>query len=257
MTTITTPANFAELGLITPLLARLTELEYQQPTPIQAQAIPSVLAGRDLIAGANTGSGKTATFALPLLQQLHQTKATDNKNAKGNYVSGLVLVPTRELAKQVADSIKSYATHFNGAIKTVAVFGGVSANTQMLALRGGTDILVATPGRLLDLISSNAIKLDRVKTLVLDEADRMLSLGFTEELSALLALLPKKKQTLLFSATFPEQVQTLTQELLNDPVELQLQSVDASTLVQRVFTVNKGEKTAVLAHLIPTSREVH
>ena len=250
MTTITTPANFAELGLITPLLARLTELEYQQPTPIQAQAIPSVLAGRDLIAGANTGSGKTATFALPLLQQLHQTKATDNKNAKGNYVSGLVLVPTRELAKQVADSIKSYATHFNGAIKTVAVFGGVSANTQMLALRGGTDILVATPGRLLDLISSNAIKLDRVKTLVLDEADRMLSLGFTEELSALLALLPKKKQTLLFSATFPEQVQTLTQELLNDPVELQLQSVDASTLVQRVFTVNKGEKTAVLAHLI-------
>ena len=171
MTTITTPANFAELGLVSPLLARLTELEYQQPTPIQAQAIPSVLAGRDLIAGANTGSGKTATFALPLLQQLHQTQATENKNAKGNYVSGLVLVPTRELAKQVADSIKSYATHFNGAIKTVAVFGGVSANTQMLALRGGTDILVATPGRLLDLISSNAIKLDRVKTLVLDEAD--------------------------------------------------------------------------------------
>ena len=187
---------------------------------------------------------------MPLLQQLHQIKATENKNAKGNYVSGLVLVPTRELAKQVADSIKSYATHFNGAIKTVAVFGGVSANTQMLALRGGTDILVATPGRLLDLISSNAIKLDRVKTLVLDEADRMLSLGFTEELSSLLALLPKKKQTLLFSATFPEQVKTLTQELLNDPVELQLQSVDASTLVQRVFTVNKGEKTAVLAHLI-------
>ncbi|WP_163921503.1 DEAD/DEAH box helicase [Photobacterium sp. Alg240-V54] len=250
MTTTTTPANFAELGLISPLLARLTELEYQQPTPIQAQAIPSVLAGRDLIAGANTGSGKTATFALPLLQQLHQAKASEPKNAKGNYATGLVLVPTRELAKQVADSIKSYATHFNGAIKTVAVFGGVSVNTQMLALRGGTDILVATPGRLLDLISSNAIKLDRVKTLVLDEADRMLSLGFTEELSALLALLPSNKQTLLFSATFPEQVKMLTQALLNDPVELQLQSVDASTLVQRVFSVNKGEKTAVLAHLI-------
>lgn len=250
MTTTTTPANFAELGLISPLLARLTELEYQQPTPIQAQAIPSVLAGRDLIAGANTGSGKTATFALPLLQQLHQAKSSVSKSGKGNYVTGLVLVPTRELAKQVADSIKSYAVHFNGAVKTVAVFGGVSANTQMLALRGGTDILVATPGRLLDLISSNAIKLDKVKTLVLDEADRMLSLGFTEELSALLALLPKNKQTLLFSATFPEQVQTLTQELLNDPVELQLQSVDSSTLVQRVFTVNKGEKTSVLAHLI-------
>ncbi|MFT4836388.1 MAG: ATP-dependent RNA helicase RhlE [Psychromonas sp.] len=250
----TTPANFTELGLISPLLARLTELQYQQPTPIQAQAIPSVLAGRDLIAGANTGSGKTAAFALPLLQQLGQhlliNKPLSSKSREGNYVAGLILVPTRELAKQVADSIKSYAAHLNGAIKTVAVFGGVSANTQMLALRGGTDILVATPGRLLDLISSNAIKLDRVKTLVLDEADRMLSLGFTDELSALLALLPKKKQILLFSATFPAQVQALTQELLNDPVEIQLQSSDASTLVQRVFTVNKGQKTALLAHLI-------
>lgn len=251
MTSATIPTNFAELGLITPLLARLTELEYQQPTPIQAQAIPSVLAGRDLIAGANTGSGKTATFALPLLQQLsQQLNPLASQSSKGNYVAGLILVPTRELAKQVADSIKSYAVHFNGAIKTVAVFGGVSANTQMLALRGGTDILVATPGRLLDLISSNAIKLDLVNTLVLDEADRMLSLGFTDELSALLALLPKKKQTLLFSATFPEQVQALTQELLNNPVEIQVQSSDASTLVQRVFTVNKGEKTALLAHLI-------
>ena len=251
MSTITTPANFTELGLISPLLARLTELEYQQPTPIQAQAIPNVLTGRDLIAGANTGSGKTATFALPMLQQIAELQQSGKaQNSKGNYVTGLVLVPTRELAKQVADSIKSYAVHFNGAIKTVAVFGGVSANTQMLALRGGSDILVATPGRLLDLISSNAIKLDKVKTLVLDEADRMLSLGFTDELNELLALVPKNKQTLLFSATFPEEVQTLTQELLNNPVEIQLQSADASTLVQRVFTVNKGEKTAVLAHLI-------
>ncbi len=250
MTATTLPANFTELGLIPPLLARLTELEYQQPTPIQAQAIPSVLAGRNLIAGANTGSGKTATFALPLLQQLHAEKPLSSRSSKGNYVSGLILVPTRELAKQVADSIKSYAVHFNGALKTVAVFGGVSANTQMLALRGGTDILVATPGRLLDLISSNAIKLDKVKTLVLDEADRMLSLGFTDELSELLALVPKEKQTLLFSATFPEKVQTLTKDLLNDPVEIQVQSADASTLVQRVFTVNRGEKTALLAHLI-------
>ena len=250
MTTVRTPANFTELGLITPLLARLAELKYQQPTPIQAQAIPSVLAGRDLIAGANTGSGKTATFALPMLQQLRADISSGSKNSKGNFVAGLILVPTRELAKQVADSVKSYAVHFNGEIKTVAVFGGVSVNTQMLALRGGTDILVATPGRLLDLISSNAIKLDRVNTLVLDEADRMLSLGFTEELTALLALMPKKKQTLLFSATFPQQVKALTQELLNNPIEIQLQSADASTLVQRVFTVNKGEKTAVLAHLI-------
>jgi len=250
MTTDTVPANFTQLDLIPPLLARLTVLEYLKPTPIQAQAIPNVLKGRDLIAGANTGSGKTAAFALPLLQQLHTDKESSNKNSKGNYVTGLILVPTRELAKQVADSIKSYAVHFNGAIKTIAVFGGVSANTQMQALRGGSDILVATPGRLLDLISSNAIKLSQVKTLVLDEADRMLSLGFTEELSELLGLLPKQKQILLFSATFPEQVNTLTQELLNDPVEIQLQSSDASTLVQRVFNVDKGQKTALLAHLI-------
>jgi superfamily II DNA/RNA helicase len=182
--------------------------------------------------------------------QQHAEKPTSSKKIQGNYVTGLILVPTRELAKQVADSIKSYSAHLNGAVKTVAVFGGVSVNTQMLALRGGTDILVATPGRLLDLISSNAIKLDLVSTLVLDEADRMLSLGFTEELSALLALMPKKKQTLLFSATFPEQVKALTQELLNNPIEIQVQSSDASTLVQRVFTVNKGDKTAVLAHLI-------
>jgi superfamily II DNA/RNA helicase len=256
MTAITTPNDFTELGLIPPLLARLTELEYQQPTPIQAQAIPSVLAGRDLIAGANTGSGKTATFALPMLQHLSKQQAAkthsgkDNQSNKGNYVTGLILVPTRELAKQVADSIKSYAVHFNGKIKTLAVFGGVSTNTQMLALRGGTDILVATPGRLLDLISSNAIKLDKVKKLVLYESDRMLSRGFTEELSALLALLPTKKQILLFSATFPEQVKALTQDLLNNPVEIQVQSADASTLVQRVFTVNKGQKTALLASLI-------
>ncbi|MEI6894145.1 MAG: DEAD/DEAH box helicase [Colwellia sp.] len=263
MNPVTPIANFTALGLIPPLLARLTELEYHQPTPIQAQAIPSVLAGHDLIAGANTGSGKTATFALPILQHiflrqdLEKSFANKGKkgkkssqNVEGNYVAGLILVPTRELAKQVADSIQSYAAHFNGAIKIRAVFGGVSVNTQMLALRGGTDILVATPGRLLDLISSNAIKLDLVNTLVLDEADRMLSLGFTDELSALLALLPKKKQTLLFSATFPEQVQRLTQELLNNPIEIQLQSSDTSTLVQRVFTVNKGEKTALLAYLI-------
>ena len=247
------PTKFTELGLISPLLARLTELEYIQPTPIQAQAIPSVLAGRDLIAGANTGSGKTATFALPLLQRLHGDKALVGKSSnqgKGNFVTELILVPTRELARQVADNIKSYAAHFNGEIKVQAVFGGVSVNKQMLALRGGTDILVATPGRLLDLISSNAIKLDRVKTLVLDEADRMLSLGFTEELTALRALMPSKKQILLFSATFPEQVKALTQELLNNPIEIQVQSADASTLVQRVFTVNKGSKTAVVADLI-------
>ena len=251
MTSASVTVQFSDLGLIPVLLSRLTALNYQQPTPIQAQVIPPILLGRDVIAGANTGSGKTAGFALPLLQQFSQGDyLAARKEGDGNYVSGLIVVPTRELAKQVADNIKSYAQPLNGAVKTVAVFGGVSINTQMLALRGGTDILVATPGRLLDLISSNAIKLDRVKTLVLDEADRLLSLGFSDELSALLEGMPKNKQTLLFSATFPEQVQNLTQSLLSDPVEIQLQSADSSTLVQRVFTVNKGQKTALLAHLI-------
>tara|TARA_B100000929_G_C15481417_1_gene411355 strand:+ start:335 stop:1636 length:1302 start_codon:yes stop_codon:yes gene_type:complete len=254
MTSTVNPSNFNELGLIPELLARLSDLEYTQPTHIQAKAIPSILAGSDLIAGANTGSGKTATFALPMLQKCFLGKAVKKTQGKGNFVSGLILVPTRELAVQVADSVKSYSANFNGAIKTVAVFGGVSVNTQMQALRGGADIIVATPGRLLDLISSNAIKLDKVNTLVLDEADRMLSLGFTEELAELLALMPAKKQTMLFSATFPEQVTLLTQKLLNEPVEIQVQSKDESTLVQRVFMVNKGEKTTVLAHLIKTHK---
>ncbi|WP_288986886.1 DEAD/DEAH box helicase, partial [uncultured Pseudoalteromonas sp.] len=250
MTLAASPSTFNDLGLIPELIARLTDLQYSQPTPIQAKAIPSVLAGSDLIAGANTGSGKTATFALPMLQTLFLAQGAKKTASKDNFVSGLILVPTRELATQVADNVKSYSAHFNGAIKTVAVFGGVSVNTQMQALRGGADIIVATPGRLLDLISSNAIKLDKVNTLVLDEADRLLSLGFTEELANLLALMPAKKQTMLFSATFPEQVTLLTQSLLNNPVEIQVQSKDESTLVQRVFTVNKGEKTTVLAHLI-------
>ncbi len=250
MSSATTPATFSELGLIDVLLARLSELDHQQPTPIQTQAIPSILTGHDLIAGANTGSGKTAAFALPLLQQIHTNKTKESKSSKGNFVTGLILVPTRELAKQVADNIKSLAAHFNGSIKIQAVFGGVSANTQMLALRGGTDILVATPGRLLDLVSSNAVKFERLKTLIIDEADRMLSLGFTEELQALLAMLPKQKQTLLFSATFPEQVKSLTENLLNDPKQIFLQSAEESTLVQRVFNVDKGQKTALLAHLI-------
>ena len=242
--------TFNSLNLASPLLTRLNEMQYLQPTPIQLQVIPNILAGRDVIAGANTGSGKTAAFALPMLSQLAEHNKVTKGKASDNYVSHLVLVPTRELAKQVSDSIKSYAAHFNGAIKTTAVYGGVSINTQMQSLRGGSDIVVATPGRLLDLINSNAVKLDKVKTLVLDEADRMLSLGFSDELSSLLALLPTKKQTLLFSATFPEQVKALTTNLLQDPIEIQLQSAEESTLVQRLFTVDKGQKTALLAHLI-------
>ncbi|PKG76899.1 RNA helicase [Shewanella sp. Actino-trap-3] len=248
MTQASLVTTFAEFGLQTPLLARLAELNYIQPTPIQAETIPSTLTGKDLLAGANTGSGKTAAFALPILHQLMNRRA--RSSAKGNFVSALVLVPTRELAKQVADSFKSYAVHLNGDIKVVAAFGGVSVNTQMLALRGGADVVVATPGRLLDLVSSNALRLSQVSTLVLDEADRMLSLGFTEELTQVLNFLPKQKQTLLFSATFPDEVRQLTQALLVDPLEIQLQSAETSTLVQRVMTVNREKKTALLAHLL-------
>ena len=245
---MTQAATFTDFGLSAPLLARLIELNYTTATPVQAATIPALLQGKDVLAGANTGSGKTAAFALPIIQ--HLSINTQRGTSKQNNVSCLVLVPTRELAKQVADSFQSYSSHLNGLIKTVAVFGGVSINTQMLALRGGADVVVATPGRLLDLLSSNALKFNKVSHLVLDEADRMLSLGFTDELNQVLELMPKKKQTLLFSATFPEDVQVLASSLLTNPLEIQMQSADASTLVQRVFTVNRESKTALLAHLI-------
>ena len=238
--------TFADLGIHAPLLGRLAELNYVVPTPVQVQAVPVVLAGGDLLAGANTGSGKTAAFALPILQQL----ATQGARGKGNFISSLVLVPTRELAQQVADSFLSYSAHYNGLLKIVSVYGGVSVNAQMQALSQGADVLVATPGRLLDLLASNAIKLSQVSTLVLDEADRLLNLGFTDELAEVLKGLPAKKQTLLFSATFPEEVKQLALDLLVSPVEIALQSAEASTVVQRVITVNRPTKTALLAHLI-------
>ncbi|MGL4222750.1 MAG: DEAD/DEAH box helicase [Shewanella sp.] len=240
-------ASFAELGIIAPLCNRLSELGYVSPTPIQAATIPAVLSGQDVLAGANTGSGKTAAFALPLLQRLSEAKSADKS---AGVVRCLVLVPTRELAQQVADSFLSYASHFNGQLKIVAAFGGVSVNLQMQSLRAGADVLVATPGRLLDLLASNALKLNRVSTLVLDEADRMLSLGFTDELKQVLEALPAKKQTLLFSATFPEEVRALTTKLLHQPLEYHLQSEQESTIEQRVITVNREQKTALLAHLI-------
>ncbi|MDI5875106.1 DEAD/DEAH box helicase [Shewanella xiamenensis] len=240
-------ASFAELGIIAPLCNRLSELGYVFPTPIQAATIPAVLSGQDVLAGANTGSGKTAAFAVPLLQRLSEAKSADKSAGQ---VRCLVLVPTRELAQQVADSFLSYASHFNGQLKIVAAFGGVSVNLQMQSLRAGADVLVATPGRLLDLLASNALKLNRVSALVLDEADRMLSLGFTDELNQVLEALPAQKQTLLFSATFPEEVRALTTQLLHQPLEFHLQSEQESTIVQRVITVNREQKTALLAHLI-------
>ncbi|NKF51033.1 DEAD/DEAH box helicase [Shewanella sp. WXL01] len=249
------PANcFADFQLPSSLVERLTQLEYKTPTPVQRQAIPAMLSGKDVLVGANTGSGKTAAFALPIITRHITGELTNGKSSqpqgKGNLVSTLVLVPTRELAKQVADNFVAYAQNLERKIKVVCVFGGVSANPQMLALRGGADVVVATPGRLLDLVSSNALKLDKVKHLILDEADRLLSLGFTDELGDILKLLPKTKQTGLFSATFPDEVMALANSLLNEPTTLFLQSAEQSTLVQRVMTVNKDKKTALLAHLI-------
>ncbi|MGS0682299.1 DEAD/DEAH box helicase [Shewanella sp. 125m-7] len=245
--TAKTHSDFTQLGLIPELLETLKLLSYTTPTAIQSHIIPAVLGGRDVLGGAKTGSGKTAAFALPIIQKI--AKAAPRK-ADSNFVSCLVLVPTRELAQQVSDSFMRYSQLIKPHLKTLAIYGGVSTNTQMQSLRGGADIVVATPGRLIDLISSNALKLDKTHTLVLDEADRMLSLGFTEELNELLAKLPSNKQTLMFSATFPEEVQELTQSLLNNPVEMQLQSSEESTLVQRVITVNRNRKTALLAELI-------
>ncbi len=245
----TNSPTFNQLQLTEALQKRLVELGYRQPTPIQQQAIPYVLAGRDLLAGANTGSGKTAAFALPILQKL-----TGHRARGGNYVGALVLVPTRELAQQVADSFVNYGAGLAPRAKVQAVYGGVSMNTQMLALRGGVDVLVATPGRLLDLVANNAVKLDKLQVLVLDEADRMLNLGFTEELNQILALLPEQKQTLLFSATFPEEVRELTSALLIEPVEIQLQSDEQQTIIQKVYTVNRDRKTALLAELIKTQQ---
>ena len=185
--------SFISLGLSEHLVTALSELGYQHPTPIQQKAIPATLEGRDVLAAAETGSGKTAGFSLPILQRL----LTEEKPS-GNHVAALVLVPTRELAVQVEEAVRQYARHFPRKLKTLAVYGGVSINPQMQGMRGGCDVLVATPGRLIDLIERNAIKLNAVDTLVLDEADRMLDLGFADELCTILDLLPKKRQNLLF-----------------------------------------------------------
>src|SRR5574343_1087939 len=182
--------TFAQLGLSAPLLLALDTLGYKEPTPVQAQAIPAVLAGRDLMAAAQTGTGKTAGFALPLLQRLSESE----DSVASNSIRALVLVPTRELAEQVMSSFRQYGEHL--AISCYAVYGGVSLNPQMMRMRRGVDILVATPGRLIDLFTKNAIKLRQVQTLVLDEADRMLDLGFANDLDILFQSLPKTHQTL-------------------------------------------------------------
>lgn len=238
--------TFATLGLIDPLLRALDGLGYQNPTAVQAQAIPAVLKGRDLLAAAQTGTGKTAGFALPLLQKLLQ----EGPQVAANSIRALVLVPTRELAEQVHESFRAYGQHV--PLRTAVAYGGVSINPQMMKLRKGVDVLVATPGRLLDLYRQNALKFAQLQVLVLDEADRMLDLGFARELDEVFAALPKRRQTLLFSATFSDAIRQMARELLRDPLTIDVapRNTAAKTVKQHLVTVDKKRKAELFLHLL-------
>jgi len=237
--------SFSSLGLSDPLLRALDEQGYTGPTPVQLHAIPAVLSGRDVMAAAQTGTGKTAAFALPLLQRL-----AGGPRTKANHIRALVLVPTRELAMQVAEAIAVYGKYL--VLRTGVVYGGVKINPQMMKLRSGIDILVATPGRLLDLHRQNAVKFSQVETLVLDEADRMLDLGFMDEIDKILGLLPKRRQSLLFSATFPSAIRTLADKLLQRPVQIEVdpQNSAAKSVEQVIYEVDKSKKADLLCHLL-------
>ena len=238
---------FTSLGLAPSLAKAAAELGFTAPTPIQLEAIPAVLGGADLLATAQTGSGKTAAFALPLLQRL-QTGAVHTPRR----VRALVLVPTRELAAQVGEVVRSLAQHLPNRPKVAVAFGGVSINPQLMALRGGADVVVATPGRLLDLVEHNALRLSAVELLVLDEADRLLDLGFADELQRVLALLPAQRQNLFFSATFPPAVQALAGGLLRDPqrVDVPTPAQAEAVVLQRAIMVDASRRTQLLRQLI-------
>ena len=238
-------SSFAMLQLASPILTAITELGYDTPTPIQTQAIPEILAGKDVLAGAQTGTGKTAAFALPLLTRLMESPRVQSKRP-----SALILAPTRELADQVATSIQRYSA--NTELTTLAVYGGVSQNPQTEALSHGVDILVATPGRLLDLLNQQALELSAVRWLILDEADRMLDLGFKEELIRLLKQLPRERQTLFFSATFPKSVKDLAYSMLKQPVEIAVAAENApiDSIEQVIYNMDNNKKRAALAWLI-------
>ena len=239
---------FSTLGLRPELLKALKPQDYPAPTPIQSLAIPAVLKGADVQASAQTGSGKTAAYVLPVLELIMQQPRITPRR-----VHTLVLVPTRELAVQVGDTLRSLAVHFP-ALKITVVFGGVSINPQMMGLRGSADVIVATPGRLLDLIDKNALSLSAVQTLVLDEADKLLDLGFQDELQAILKLLPERRQNLLFSATFAPAVQSLADALLTDPVRVDVlpQVGTAPDITQRAMAVDAPQRTQLLRHLFQT-----
>jgi len=237
--------SFASLGLSAPILDAVAEQGYDTPSPIQLQAIPEVLKGNDVMAAAQTGTGKTAGFTLPILERLSQGQL-----ARGNQARALILTPTRELAAQIGESVITYGK--NLPLRSTVVFGGVKINPQMMKLRRGVDILVATPGRLLDLYNQNAVKFSQLEVLVLDEADRMLDMGFIHDIRKILALLPKQRQNLLFSATFSNSIRTLAKSVVNNPVEISVtpRNAAAPTVTQWITPVDKNQKSALLTHMI-------
>jgi ATP-dependent RNA helicase RhlE len=241
--------SFNKLGLSAPILKAIEDQGYTEPSAIQAQAIPAILEGQDVMAAAQTGTGKTAGFTLPLLELLSK-----GEHAQGNQVRALVLTPTRELAAQVAESVKDYGRHL--ALKSTVVFGGVKINPQMMALRRGADILIATPGRMMDLYQQNAVKFDKLEILVLDEADRMLDMGFIHDIKKILAILPKKRQNLLFSATFSPEIRQLAKGLVNNPIEISVtpRNATAVSVEQWLHPVDKKRKTELLIQLIADGR---
>jgi ATP-dependent RNA helicase RhlE len=238
--------SFLSLGLAPALVRAGVEAGLVEPTPIQAEVIPVVLRGADLLGLAQTGSGKTAAFVLPVLQRLLAQAPQPRRP-----VRALVLVPTRELAAQVGEVFRSLGRHAQGTLKVAVLSGGVSVNPQMMGLRGGADVVVATPGRLLDLMDRNALRLSQVQVLVLDEADRLLDLGFSDELSRVLAGLPAQRQNLFFSATFPAAVEALAGPLLRDPVRVEAGGSDEPlpSILQRAILVDPGRRTELLRHL--------
>ena len=237
--------SFASLGLSAPILAAVREQGYETPSPIQAQAIPAVIAGKDVMAAAQTGTGKTAGFTLPLLEILSRGQAS-----RGNQVRALILTPTRELAAQVAESVSLYSKHL--PIRSAVVFGGVKINPQISRLKQGCDVLVATPGRLLDLYQQGAVRFNHLEVLILDEADRMLDMGFIHDIRKILAILPAKRQNLMFSATFSNEIRTLAKGIVHQPVEVSVTPANstATTVTQWISPVDKTRKSALLAHLI-------
>ncbi|EHJ04756.1 ATP-dependent RNA helicase RhlE [Marinobacter sp. DSM 26671] len=236
--------SFSSLGLSEQLVRATSDQGYETPSPIQAQAIPAVLSGRDVMAAAQTGTGKTAGFTLPLLQRLGENPRT------GKGPRALILTPTRELAAQVHDSVNLYSKYV--PTKAAVVFGGVKINPQMMKLRKGLDVLVATPGRLMDLYQQNAVRFNEVEILVLDEADRMLDMGFIRDIRKILALLPAKRQNLLFSATFSNEIRTLAEGLLDNPVQVEVaaRNTSAENIKQSVYPVDQSQKTALLSKLV-------